>query len=164
MEPIPEERQVGTAMSDVNVAAISGRVTRDAEVAAAGATMAAKFSVAVADYKKGAVNAAGEVTNEYTNFVDCTLFGDRAERLAPYITKGRQVFVRGRLHWSSWEKDGQRRSKLDVTVDDIVFGAQPKGDGGEAVQRPAYQAPQNAQQAQAQAQAYGEVYDEEIPF
>ena len=158
-------------MSDINSVALTGRITRDAEVRqTAGGSVVVTAGLAVADYRKDAVGADGRVTNEYANFFDLTMFGDRYSKLAPYITKGRQVTVQGRLHWSSWEKDGERRSKVDVTVLDLVLGQQPKGqeDG-----KPAFQAPQNAQQARAQAQAYGqsvtapaapEVYDEEIPF
>ena len=138
------------ALSDINCVTLSGRVTRDAEARVVGSTYACSFGLAVGDYRRGATDAQGNVTNEYTNFVDCTVLGDRAERLAPHIARGRQVMVRGRLHWRCWESEGQRRSKLDVTVDDIVFGAPPKAQAAR-------------QEAPAPAPAAG-IYDDEIPF
>lgn len=163
-------------MSDINSVALTGRITRDAEVRQTqGGSVVVTAGLAVADYRKDAVDASGKVTNEYVNFFDLTMFGERYSKLAPYITKGRQVTVQGRLHWSSWEKDGERRSKVDVTVLDLVLGQQPRGQEDGAQQ--AYQPPQNAQQAYDQVSVYGkfmtygqqpapqaEMYDSEIPF
>ncbi|MGN0078691.1 MAG: single-stranded DNA-binding protein [Coriobacteriales bacterium] len=46
-------------------------------------------------------------------FIDCAIFGNRAEALAPYLVKGTKVALDGRLHYGQWEaEDGTRRSKL----------------------------------------------------
>ena len=60
--------------------------------------------------------------NEWTdvaNYVPCTLFGKLGEKLAPQLTKGAKVCVQGSLRYSSWEKDGDTRSKLEVIVKEI---------------------------------------------
>ena len=80
--------------------------------------------------------------------------------------------IEGKLRYSSWEtQDGQRRSKLEVVVDEVEFMSargsdrpqQPRNDS------PAYSAPAPAASAHTQAQkpaytAQGDLYDEAIPF
>lgn len=127
----------------INKVHISGNLTRDAELVDAKGTSILRIGVAVNDRRK---NGNGE-WEDYANFVDCTMFGRRAEALAKYLTKGTKVCIEGRLHYSSWEKDGQKRSKLDVTVDELEFMSRD-GNGGK----------QRQQDAPA---AYD---DEDIPF
>ena len=66
-------------------------------------------------------------------FVDCRIFGKRAEILSKYVHKGSPLFVEGRLSFESWTaQDGSKRSRLRVTVEDFQFvgGAQQGGQGG----------------------------------
>ena len=137
----------------INRVVISGNLTRDPELrSTAGGTSVMGFGVAVNERRKN--NQTGE-WEDYPNFVDCTMFGKRAEALEQYLSKGTKVAIEGRLHYSSWEKDGQKRSKLDVTVDEIEFMApREDGDGG----RPYG----SARPPQKPAQA--DLYDEDIPF
>ena len=110
----------------INKVVISGNLTRDAELrTAASGTAVCSFGVAVNDRRR---NQNGE-WEDYANFVDCQLFGRRAEAIAQYLTKGTKVAVEGRLHYSSWEdrNGGGRRSKLDVTVDEIEFMSSRQG-------------------------------------
>ena len=65
---------------------------------------------------------------DYPNFVDCTMFGTRGEKLQPYLTKGTKVAIEGKLRYSSWERDGQRRSKLEVIVDELEFMSSRNGN------------------------------------
>lgn len=159
----------------INRVCISGNLTRDAELRATASGMPVlSLSVAVNDRRKNPQTGDWE---DYPNFVDCTMFGTRAEKLAQYLTKGTKVAVEGKLHYSSWEKDGQRRSKLDVTVDEIEFMSRQGAEQG----NPPYvsdrqQAPAHRDAAQAPAavqnavnQAFSQnpaaaVYDEDIPF
>jgi single-strand DNA-binding protein len=72
--------------------------------------------------------AAGEDKEEVA-FVDCAAFGRQAETIGQYCTKGKPLFVEGRLKYDSWDdKSGNgKRSKLTVTVENFQFiGA--KGD------------------------------------
>ena len=63
-------------------------------------------------------------------FVDLVMFGDRAEKISGYLDKGDKIAVDGRLRYSTWERDGQRRSKLEVVVDDIEFMSRKGSQGG----------------------------------
>jgi single-strand DNA-binding protein len=70
---------------------------------------------------------------EETTFVDVTLWGNQAETAQKYLTKGRQVYVEGRLRLDSWEDktSGQKRSKLRVVGETIQFlGGRPEGAEG----------------------------------
>lgn len=103
----------------INKVLISGNLTRDAELrATSGGMSILSFGVAVNDRRKN--NQTGE-WEDYPNFIDCTIFGRRADALAQYLTKGLKVAIEGKLHYSSWEdrNGGGKRSKLDVTVDEI---------------------------------------------
>lgn len=130
----------------INKVFLTGNLTRDPELKATqGGTQILNFGLAVNDRRKN--SQTGEWEN-YPNFVDCKLFGKRAETVARFISKGSKVAVSGKLSYSSWEKDGQRRSKLDVLVDDIEFLSSSNQQ-------------QQPQQPQTQG---GVVYDEDIPF
>ena len=155
----------------INRVNISGNLTRDPELrATAGGTQVLSFGVAVNDRRKNPQTGDWE---DSPNFVDCTMFGTRAEAVSRYLSKGTKVAIEGKLRYSSWERDGQRRSKLEVIVDEIEFmsrGSQG-GQGGYGQNggnsygggyAPA-PAPQAAP-APVQAPPAVDVYDEDIPF
>ena len=155
----------------INRVNISGNLTRDPELrATAGGTQVLSFGVAVNDRRKNPQTGDWE---DYPNFVDCTMFGTRADAVSRYLSKGTKVAIEGKLRYSSWERDGQRRSKLEVIVDEIEFmsrGSQ-SGQGGYSQNggnsygsgyAPA-PAPQAAP-APVQAPPAVDVYDEDIPF
>jgi single-strand DNA-binding protein len=54
-------------------------------------------------------------------FVNCVAWRHTAELINQYLTKGSPVFVEGRLQSRSWEKDGQKRSVLEVVVENVQF-------------------------------------------
>lgn len=155
----------------INRVNISGNLTRDPELrATAGGTQVLSFGVAVNDRRRNPQNGEWE---DYPNFVDCTMFGTRAEAVSRYLSKGSKVAIEGKLRYSSWERDGQRRSKLEVIVDEIEFlsrGQQGGGQGGYG--QPAYgqggydaaPMPAPAPQAPAQVPPAADVFDEDIPF
>lgn len=155
----------------INRVNISGNLTRDPELrATAGGTQVLSFGVAVNDRRRNPQNGEWE---DYPNFVDCTMFGTRAEAVSRYLSKGSKVAIEGKLRYSSWERDGQRRSKLEVIVDEIEFlsrGQQGGGQGGYG--QPAYgqggydvaPMPAPAPQAPAPVPPAGDVFDEDIPF
>jgi single-strand DNA-binding protein len=124
---------------------ISGNLTRDAELRQTQGGMAIlSMGVAVNDRRKNQQTGEWE---DVPNFVDCVMFGSRAEKLAQYLAKGTKVAIEGKLRWSQWEKDGARRSKLEVIVDEIEFMSR----GGSQGQR-------------QQQTASADLYDENIPF
>ena len=134
----------------INRVMISGNLTRDAELRSTqSGTSMLGMGVAVNDRRKNQKTGEWE---DYPNFVDCTMFGTRAEKLQPYLTKGTKVAVEGKLSYRSWEKDGQRRSKLEVIVDEIEFMSSKQGGAVQDLHTgPALDAAE-------------QVYDEDIPF
>ncbi|MGB2865793.1 MAG: single-stranded DNA-binding protein [Sedimentisphaerales bacterium] len=67
---------------------------------------------------------------EETCFVDCRMFGKRAEVINKYCKRGNPLFVEGRLTFDSWEaQDGSKRSKLRVTVENFEFISSGGGGG-----------------------------------
>jgi len=139
-------------MQGLNTVSIGGNLCRDAELRATASGMAVlTFSVAVNESRKN--QQTGEY-EDYPNYVDCTMFGRRAEIVSRYLTKGTYVALTGRLHQNRWQnKDGQNRSKLEVTADNIHFESR-RLDGDDYDQ----------QQAEAQGDYEAQMYDEDIPF
>ena len=112
----------------INRVIISGNLTRDPELrATTGGTQVLSFGVAVNDRRRNAQTGEWE---DYPNFVDCTMFGARAEAVSRFLSKGSKVAIEGKLRYSSWERDGQRRSKLEVIVDEIEFMTPRNSQGG----------------------------------
>ena len=168
----------------INRVIISGNLTRDAELRqTASGTSVLGFGVAVNDRRRN--NQTGE-WEDYANFVDCTMFGQRAQAIAQYLRKGLKVAIEGKLRYSSWERDGQKRSKLEVIVDDLEFMSSRNdaqggfGGGFNPGFNPGYNntgynggynqgfaQPQQAAPAPmppAQPDVNASVYDEDIPF
>lgn len=133
----------------INRVNISGYLTRDCELRTLpSGSSVLNFGMAVNDRRK---NQNGE-WEDYPNFVDCVVFGARADGLSKVLSKGMKVSLEGKLRYSSWEKDGQRRSKLEVVVEDIEFfmGRQSDGEADRGQQQP--QAAQYPQQYQSMPQ------------
>ena len=103
----------------INTCTISGNLTRDPELrATASGTEVLGFSVAVNDRRRNPQTGEWE---DHPNYIDCTMFGSRASALANILHKGSGVTVQGKLRWSQWERDGQKRSKIEVVVDEIAL-------------------------------------------
>lgn len=113
-------------MASFNKVILMGNMTRDPEVRyTPGGTAVSEIGLAVNDRRK---DAKGEWVDE-TTFVDVTLWGRQAEIAGEYLTKGSPILVEGRLKLDSWEKDGQKRSKLRVVCENMrMLGG--KGGGG----------------------------------
>lgn len=123
----------------INKVIITGNLTRDPELRTTqSGTSVLALGVAVNERIK-----QGDEWVDYANYVDCTMFGARAEAISKWLSKGSKVAIEGRLKWSQWEKDGQKRSKLEVIVDEIEFMS--KSDASSSTSKSA-------------------VYDDEIPF
>lgn len=138
----------------INRVTISGNLTRDPDLrTTATGNPVLGFSVAVNDRRKN--NTTGE-WEDHPNFVDCTMFGTRAEKITPYLSKGTKVAIDGKLRWSQWERDGQKRSKLEVIVDEIEFLSQRGSEVTHAA--PAQPTPA------AQPVVDASIYQSDIPF
>lgn len=140
----------------INRVNITGNLTRDPELrSTAGGMAVLGFGVAVNDRRKNQQTGQWE---DYPNFVDCTMFGNRAEALSRILRKGMKVAIEGKLRYSSWEdkNGGGRRSKLEVIPDEVELlsqnpnaqQGQPQQYAPQGYQPQAYQ-PQQAPQQQA---------------
>lgn len=113
----------------INRVVISGNLTRDPDLrSTAGGMPVLGFSVAVNDRRKNQQTGEWE---DFPNFIGCTVFGKRAESLSRHLSKGSKVAVEGKLRWSQWERDGERRSKIEVIVDEVeLMGGKGADKGG----------------------------------
>ena len=104
----------------INRVIVSGNLTREPEVrTTASGNPVMGFGIAVNDRRKNSQTGEWE---DYPNFIDCTMFGARAESLSRYLSKGTKVSIEGKLRWSQWEtNEGQKRSKIEIIVDEIEF-------------------------------------------
>ena len=111
-------------MASFNKVLLMGNLTRDPELRfTSNGSALAKFGLAVNRKYK-----AGEEWKEEVCFVDITVWGKQAENCAEYLSKGRPVFIEGRLQFSSWETDdGQKRNKLEVVANSVQFLGQAGG-------------------------------------
>lgn len=104
-------------MKDINSVSLSGRLTRDGELKfTAGGFAILNFSLA-SNYSK----KSGDTWEEQANFFDCVILGSRSEKLQQYLLKGTQVFVSGELRQDRWEKDGQKHSRVNLIVNDLIL-------------------------------------------
>ncbi len=69
--------------------------------------------------------SAGE-SREETDWFRITVWGKQAEQCNEFLSKGRQVYVEGRLHARNWQgQDGQMRTSLEVTANQVLFLGKP---------------------------------------
>jgi single-strand DNA-binding protein len=99
-------------------AIITGNITRDPELRTTpSGSQVCSFSVAVnRNYK----DSSGE-SKEDVSFIDCSAWGKAAEIISQYAKKGTGILVSGRLDQRSWEKDGQKHSRVEIVVEDFNF-------------------------------------------
>lgn len=136
----------------INKTIISGNLTREPEVkSTASGSCVMKFGVAVNDRAKNQQTGQWE---DRPNYIGCTMFGARAESVSRFLHKGAKVAIEGKLRWSQWDdrKTGEKRSKVEVIVDEIEF----MSSRSEGAQAAAKHYPEPAQEAS--------IYDEDIPF
>lgn len=141
----------------VNRVCISGNLTRSPELrATGGGTSVLQFGVAVNERVKNPQTGEWE---DRPNFVDCVMFGKRADALSKLLAKGSKVAIDGRLRYSSWEKDGQKRSKLEVVAEEVELMSRQ-----EQPAQPQYQPmPQQPQYQQYQAQPMPQYQQPQYP-
>lgn len=134
----------------INQVSITGNLTREPELRATqGGTAVLSFGIAVNDRRK---NSSGQ-WEDVPNFFECVTFGNRATALSDILNKGMKVAISGKLHYSSWEKDGQKHSKVDIIANDIEIMQNRKQQ----------QQPQQTQ-AFAPQPTTMDMYDSDIPF
>jgi single-strand DNA-binding protein len=115
-------------MASLNRVFLMGNLTRDPQVKfLPSQTQVAEFGLACSRKFKGQDGS----DREEVLFVDVSAFGKTAELINQYFTKGKPIFIEGRLKYDSWEdkNGGGKRSKLSVVVDNFQFIG-GKDDGG----------------------------------
>ena len=116
-------------MANLNKVLLIGRLTRDPESRSTkGGSSVVSFGLAV---NRTYTKQGSDERVEETCFLDLEAWGRQGETIARYMKKGRQIFVEGRLKFDSWEKDGQKHSKIRVVVENFQFIDSQGGGGGD---------------------------------
>src|SRR3954466_12461682 len=119
-------------MASLNKVMLIGNLTRDPELRVTPkGTAICQFGLAVNRQFKDESGA----TRDETTFVDIEAWGKQGETVAKYLTKGRPLFVEGRLKLDTWDDKttGQKRSKMKVVLENFQFlGGREGGEGGSA--------------------------------
>src|SRR5579875_4227627 len=113
---------------NINRVVLTGNLTRDPEMkATSGGLTICKMGIAVNTRKK---HGDGQ-WEEKPNYFRVTVFGAQGEQCGKYLHKGRGVAIDGRLEWSQWERDGQKRESVDIIADTVQFlgGRDDAGNG-----------------------------------
>ncbi len=102
----------------MNKVQILGTMTRDCEIRyTQSGTAIGSFSVAHNEKKKGQDGQYQDVVH----FFNVTAWGKTAENINQYFKKGSRILIDGRLDYQSWEKDGQKKSKVGIVVEKFDF-------------------------------------------
>lgn len=138
---------------DLNNYSVIGRMTRDLDERAFAYTQNGKarlnISIAVND---------GYGDNQYTSYFDVVVWGKTAENIKPYLGKGKQICINGRLRQDRWESNGQKNNRVVIVAETVqLLGGRDNGAGSGG---------NNQQPAQQQVPAYnnGGDFPEDIPF
>ena len=83
------------------------------------------FSIATNEKRR---DKAGEM-QDVTTWFKVTLWGKQAENASKYLTKGKPVYIEGRLRIEEWtDRDGKTRQSLEVNATDMQFIGSARGD------------------------------------
>ncbi len=136
----------------INKVFLTGRLTRDPELrSTAEGNPVLSFGIAVNERIRNKQTGEWE---DRGNFFDCTMFGARAENLSRFLSKGNKVSIEGRLRWNQWERDGQKRTKIEVIVTEIeLMNARHNEEDSYSPDLMSTEAP-----------AATSIYDQDIPF
>jgi len=116
-----------------NKVILMGNLTRDPELkTTTSGRSVCGFSLAV---NRTWRNSEGE-QQEDVSYFDCTAWGKAGEIISQYMQKGRAILVSGRLNQRSWEQDGNKRSKVDVVVEDFNFISDGGASGSRTFEKP----------------------------
>jgi len=142
-------------MASFNKVIILGNLTRDPSLSyTPNQTAVVEFGMAT---NRRWIGQDGSQREE-TCFVDCRMFGKRAEVINKYCKRGNPLFVEGRLTFDSWEaQDGSKRSKLRVTVENFEFISSGGGGAGQTRQNTGSMNSQGSQGPQ-------QTSEDDIPF
>jgi single-strand DNA-binding protein len=155
-------------MSDLAVAVIVGRLTRDAELKYTNSGQAVcHFTVATSSRRKKADQWIDE-----SSFWDVDLWGKQGESINQYLTKGKLVAVEGAMRQDKWEQDGQTRSKTLISANTVqLLGSSSSGgqggsssQGGQSYEKPQGSSGPQRSGSSPSASAGGDDFTDDIPF
>jgi single-strand DNA-binding protein len=153
-------------MSDLAVAVIVGRLTRDAELKYTNSGQAVcHFSVATSSRRKKA-----DQWVEEASFWDIDLWGKQGESINQYLTKGKLVAVEGSMRQDRWEQDGQTRSKTVISANTVQLLGGGSSQGGNSSQpsqgseRPQGSGSQQKPGSASSGPAGSDDFTDDIPF
>ena len=106
---------------NVNCVILEGRLVKNAEFSVKGETKLSRFVIATDTTRK---TPSGSFEKK-ADFFPLVVFGNYAEKLTPYLVKGRQVTITGKLVQDSYEKDGEKRSRMEIRVKEVSLGSLP---------------------------------------
>jgi len=133
-------------MSNINLMVATGNVGRDMEV------RTTKNGKSIGSFSVPVTQGWGD--NKKTSWVVCKMFGERAEKLAPYVTKGTPVTVQGEFVLEEWEKDGVKRQTAVMIVNGLQLGK--SGNSNDSAPAPVIKKPVQ--------EASSIMLDDDIPF
>lgn len=134
----------------MNTGTFAGYLGRDADLKTVGQNTVANFSVAV---------ATGWGDKKSTLWVSCAIWGERAQKLAQYLTKGSAVSVSGDIDVRAYKsKDGEARAEMTCNVQRITLQGGRTGERTDSAPRE-----QTPAAAPASAPDKGD-FDDDIPF
>jgi single-strand DNA-binding protein len=154
------------ASRSVNKVILIGHLGKDAETKFTPSGVAVtKFSVAT--NRRWKDQQTGEWKEE-TDWANVVLW--RQENLANYLTKGKQVYVEGRLQTRSWDdKDGKKQYMTEVVADEVILLGGRGGDGGQETGPQPVSVPRSAPRPQPasagdEMSADQGITDDDVPF
>lgn len=110
---------------DTNCCIFTGRLTQNAEQKTLpNGLVIVNFSLAFSEPKKSKTEAGKY--EYYSNYVNCTIFGNYGKALFPALKKGQEATVTCRLHQNRWEDNGVKRSSYDFVVNNLILQRPPK--------------------------------------
>jgi single-strand DNA-binding protein len=139
-------------MANYNKILLLGNLTRDPQLSYT-PNQTAVVDFGLATNRKWTAQDGNQ--REETCFIDCRAFGRQAENINKYLSKGRLVFIEGRLTFDTWTaQDGTKRSRHRVTVENLQF--MPGTGSTNSEQQPQHSAPLDSNLNQQT--------DDDIPF
>lgn len=108
-------------MSDLNVVALTGRLTADAIKSTVNGKTKVDFSICVNSYFS---------KQDYPNFFYLTYWNEPAERIFPYLKKGQCVNILAALKQDRWEKDNEKHQRLSIVLKDLQLQSAGGNGGG----------------------------------
>ena len=149
-------------MASFNKVLLMGNLTRDPQLSYT-PSQTAVVDFGLATNRKWTAQDGSQ--RDETCFVDCRAFGRMAENINKFFSKGKPIFLEGRLTYDTWTaQDGTKKSRLRITVENFQFLPGTGGGGGGGGRPEQADQGYGGDQGVSQAKAYDQTADDEIPF